>query len=93
MGKGGWHRVELVPISWARYSRHTQISVGFGFLLPAIQMELARPDPAWFTTVQRIWDGSRSQSGILTGSIMHLPVFNNPRLIQISFSKVQILYL
>lgn len=34
MGKGGWHRVELVLISWAWDPRHTQISVGLVLSTP-----------------------------------------------------------
>lgn len=34
MGKGGWHRVEPVPISWTWDPRYTQISVGLAFSTP-----------------------------------------------------------
>lgn len=34
MGKGGWHRVELVLISWFWDPRHTQISVGLVLATP-----------------------------------------------------------
>lgn len=84
MGKGGWYRVELVPISWAWDPRHTQISGRLGsFPLLVIQMELAGPEPACFTSVQEIWalDHSIILSGIMTRSIIHLPVFDNPGLI------------
>lgn len=34
MGKGGWHRVEPVPISWAWDLRHSQINVGWVLSTP-----------------------------------------------------------
>lgn len=34
MGKGGWRRVEFVPISWSWDPRHAQISVGLVLSIP-----------------------------------------------------------